>query len=509
MSNEIRESNFRSSEAANNSSLRAIFGGWLSAKACFGAMLVVVTALSGWLRFYYLGARNLWLDEAYSVLFAHMPAGPFWKLMWSREGNMLLYYLLLRGWVLLGDTEILIRTPSVIFAVASIPAIYLLGWALFGRMTGLLTATLLSAHMFHVFLSQQARSYTLLLLLLLLSTLFFLRFTQAPDRKPYLVAYTVVSAMAMYAHVFASLVIASQWLALGRARIHRIGWQRLAAAGALFLVLASPMVAFVLLKNKGQLDWVPALSAHTLLDGIYAMTGYGNWPLLVLYVALALAALAYGANSDYEAFRLRLVELWVAFPLGVMLVYSLHKPILYSRFLLISVPGIILLAAQGAVAIARRRPPLRWISATLVLIMIGLAMRSTWSYLHRPVCPDWKPATQTVVARARPQDAICFAGNGAEVFLYYLQREKQMAWGSLPNVRYSQGARCLGDSPEKIAEATSGFRRAWLLKTDATEESYGRLLQLLTDRFGPPSAQGSFGCPGGKISVRLLAGKSN
>ncbi len=471
--------------------------------------MVVIIVLSGWLRFYYLGARNLWLDEAYSVLFAHMPAGPFWKLMWSREGNMLLYYVLLRGWVLLGDTELLIRTPSVIFAVLSIPAMYLLGRSLFGRMTGLLAATLLSVHMFHVFLSQQARSYTLLLLVLLLSTQLFLRFIQAPDRKPYLAAYAAVSALAMYAHVFASLVIASQFLALGRAQIRRVGWQRLAAAGALFLILALPMVAFVLLKNKGQLDWVPPLSAHTFVDGIYAMTGYGNWPLLVLYVALALMALAWGANSDSEAFRLRLVGLWVAFPLGVMLAFSFHKPILYSRFLLISVPGMILLAAQGAVVIARRRPPLRWISAALVVIMAGLAIRSTWSYLHRPVCPDWKPATQMVVARAGPQDAICFAGNGAEVFLYYLQREKQMAWAELPNVRYRQGARCLGDSPEKIAEATSGFRRVWLLKTDASEESYRWIFELLTGRFGPPSAQGSFGCPGGRISVELLAGKSN
>jgi len=508
VSNGIQESNFRSPERADDSSLRATAAGWLRTKACFGATLVVITAAGGWFRFYQLGARNLWLDEAYSALFAHLPAGPFWKLMWSREGNMLLYYMLLRGWVLLGDSQILIRTPSVIFAVVSIPAIYLLGRALFGRMTGLIAATLLSVHMFHVFLSQQARSYTLLALLLLLSTHLFLRFTQAPDRKSYLVAYAAVSALAMYAHLFALLVIASQWLALGRARIQRIGWQRLASAGALFLVLALPMVAFVLLKNKGQLDWVPPLSAHTLSDGMFAMTGYGNWPLLLLYVALAFMALANRRNSDYEAFRLRLVELWVVFPLGVMLVYSLHKPILHSRFLLISVPGIILLAAQGAVTIARRRPQLTWISAALVLIMIGLAIRSTWSYLHRPICPDWKPATQMVVERARPQDAICFAGNGAEVFLYYLQREKQMAWGSLPNVRYSQGARCLGDSPQKIAEATSGFRRAWLLRTDATEESYSWIFELLTARFGPPSFQGSFGCPSGKIKVQLLAGKS-
>ena len=88
--------------------------------------LGVIGVAAAWLRLHRLGGHDLWLDEAYSVLFAKMPAGRFWKLMWSREGNMLLYYLALRAWMHLCDTEDVVRLLSVVFGVASIPMIYFL-----------------------------------------------------------------------------------------------------------------------------------------------------------------------------------------------------------------------------------------------------------------------------------------------------------------------------------------------------------------------------------------------
>ena len=468
------------------------------------AMVLSITAVAAWLRLQDLGAPNLWLDEGYSVLFAHLPVGQFWKLMWSREGNMLLYYLFLRPWAHLGDTEFMLRIPSVIFAVLSIPAIYLLGRDLFGRMAGVIAAALLSVHMFHVFLSRQVRSYSLLVLLLLLSCWLFLKFTEAPQRRFLLLAYAMVSALAVYAHLFAFLVIVSQWLTLFGVRGRRIGWRRIALAIALVCVLSLPMEAFALLKNKGQLDWVPPLTASTFLDGIHAIAGYGNVWLSGLYAILATTAIIMGARSEGEGFALRVVESWLLFPPLVMLLYSLHKPVFHSRFLVICIPALILLAARALLAVAQWRSQLAWVSAGIVLLLVGMSLKTTWKYLRTPTCADWKPATQFVVAKARAEDAICFAGTGAEVFLYYMQREQHVPWSELPNVRYSQGARCLGNAPEKLAGSGSPYQRVWLLKTDSSPEQYAWISQLLTARFGLGSPQGFFGCPAGKITVELL-----
>ncbi|HVO61068.1 MAG TPA: glycosyltransferase family 39 protein [Terriglobales bacterium] len=481
----------------------SVLGPRVSSGSILGA-LVVITALGAWLRLQELGTFNLWLDEAYSVFFAHMPAGEFWKLMWSREGNMLLYYVFLRSWVHLGDTEFMLRLSSVQFAVFSIPIIYLLGRDLFGRMEGLIAAALLSVHMFHVFLSRQARSYSLLVLLLLLSCWLFLKFTQTAQSRFYLAAYAIVSVLAVYAHLFAFLVIVSQWLLLLGTRGRRVGRQRIAAAIALVLVLALPMEAFALLKSKGQLDWVPALTTSTFLDGVHALAGYGNKWLSGLYAALAIAAMALGARDDHRGFALRVVESWLWFPVLAMLLYSVHKPVFYSRFLIICVPALILLASYGLVAMVRRRRRLLWISAAVFLLALGMSLLATRRYLRTRTCADWKPATALVVATARATDAICFAGTGAEVFLYYMQREKHMPWSALPKPYYSRGARCFSNSPEDVAKADSPYHGAWLIKTDASPEQHRWISELLTSRFGSARPEGSFACPAGKITIELL-----
>ena len=83
------------------------------------------------------------------------------------------YYLLLRGWLHLGDSVAWIRGLSVIFAVAAIPAIFLLGRKMLGTSFGLISALLLSVNAFQVRYAQEARSYSLLVLLLIVSSYFF------------------------------------------------------------------------------------------------------------------------------------------------------------------------------------------------------------------------------------------------------------------------------------------------------------------------------------------------
>ena len=113
---------------------------WLSCLA-----LLAITIFAAWLRLHRLADHNLWSDEAFSINFVHMPWARFWKVSWSREGNMLLYYLLLRGWVHLGSSEFVVRLLSVIFGLAAIPMMYFLGRDLFSRATGLIAAALLAA----------------------------------------------------------------------------------------------------------------------------------------------------------------------------------------------------------------------------------------------------------------------------------------------------------------------------------------------------------------------------
>ena len=83
-----------------------------------------------------------------------------------------LFYLmtwLLRPW---GDGEFILRLPAAIAGVLTVFAVYLLGKELFGRRAGLVAALLTSVSPYMVWYSQEARNYSLLMLLTTLQMYF-------------------------------------------------------------------------------------------------------------------------------------------------------------------------------------------------------------------------------------------------------------------------------------------------------------------------------------------------
>jgi uncharacterized membrane protein len=72
---------------------------------------------------------------------------------------------LLHGWMARsGDTAYYVRLLSVLFGVATIPVIYLIGKRLSSPVVGLAAAVLLAFSPFHIRFAQEARMYTLLTL---------------------------------------------------------------------------------------------------------------------------------------------------------------------------------------------------------------------------------------------------------------------------------------------------------------------------------------------------------
>src|SRR5262249_33952265 len=112
-------------------------------------LLASITLCSMLLRFHALGAKSIWLDEGISIAIARLPWSQLLRVLWQREANMTLYYLLLRCWMTLGSSEGFIRALSVLFSVATVPLLYALGSRLFGRPAGLLAAWLLAINAYH------------------------------------------------------------------------------------------------------------------------------------------------------------------------------------------------------------------------------------------------------------------------------------------------------------------------------------------------------------------------
>src|ERR1051325_7306299 len=127
--------------------------------------LVLLTATCIALRLICLACKPFWFDEAFSVEVSRLTWTNFLHLLWWREANMSLYYVLLRLWLHFGRSPYFIRSLSVIIAAATVPAIYWLARQLFDRRVAIIAAALFTFNAYSVRYSQEARSYSLFVLL--------------------------------------------------------------------------------------------------------------------------------------------------------------------------------------------------------------------------------------------------------------------------------------------------------------------------------------------------------
>lgn len=155
------------------------------------------------MRLYALDARSLWLDEILTSQPAHL-TGPAAVITWSQAAinQMPLFYMftwLFGHW---GDSGVILRLPPVIFGTLLVPALYLLARDLFGVRAGLIAAVMGTVLPFAVWYSQEARNYSLLMLLTTLQMWFAFRAVKRGRVVDWL-GVAVFSTLNLYTHYVA------------------------------------------------------------------------------------------------------------------------------------------------------------------------------------------------------------------------------------------------------------------------------------------------------------------
>ena len=174
-------------------------------------LIIIIFLIGLGLRLYDLGTESMWYDETVSVAVAKL--GLIQQIKWSffqNDNNPLFYYEFLHFWVwIFGDSEFATRLPSALFGSFSIVAIFMVGKSLFNKNVGLLSAVILAVSEFHIKYSQEARAYSLLALLTLISFYFFLKLTRS-NRRWYFVGYLISTILMLYTHYYGFFILAAQ-----------------------------------------------------------------------------------------------------------------------------------------------------------------------------------------------------------------------------------------------------------------------------------------------------------
>jgi uncharacterized membrane protein len=121
-----------------------------------------------------LADKSIWLDEAFSITISQHNLLDLLRLIVRTDTHPPLYYLVLKLWLVFGDSEMQARLLSALFSMASIPLMYYLATLIYAdKRVGLIAATILVFSPFHVWYAQETRMYAMLIFFVLASACFF------------------------------------------------------------------------------------------------------------------------------------------------------------------------------------------------------------------------------------------------------------------------------------------------------------------------------------------------
>jgi uncharacterized membrane protein len=169
-------------------------------------ILFIILVIGIALRISALDSRSFWFDEAIGIL----QAKNLMTLIMHNDNTPPFYFFILHYWLRWTDSEFGLRFLSVIFGALSIVMAFSLGKLLLSNRIGLISAFLLAISPFHIYYSQEARMYSLVTFLTLLSVYFLLKSLKDKTLCSWM-GYVVFNLMNIYCHYMGLFI----WLAQG------------------------------------------------------------------------------------------------------------------------------------------------------------------------------------------------------------------------------------------------------------------------------------------------------
>ena len=280
------------------------FGGMLRHRDV--QLVVGLSVLAAVLRFSTLGGQSLWYDETVTASLVRLPFDEFLRALPDSETAPPLYYVLAWIWArVFGSSDLALRSFSAVIGTLVVPAAFLAARELVSRRTGTLVALFATVSPLLVWYSQEARAYSLLVLLSTLSVYGFARVWEAPSPRR-VFFWAAVSCLAVTTYYFAIFLVVAEVAAL----LVRYRFMRaiVYASGAIVaLVALMAPLAFVQGRtgNAGWIDGIPmATRAEEAIRQLVtaapapAWAGAGGaesrthdlWILAAVVVILAVAA---------------------------------------------------------------------------------------------------------------------------------------------------------------------------------------------------------------------------
>ena len=429
------------------------------------------------LRLYRLDSQSFAFDEGWTSYAIHHS----WREIWSAlapDNHPPLYYVLVKAFAeATGYTDFPLRFFSVVCGTALVASLYALGKRLGSEPTGLSAALFAACSPSLVYYSQEARMYSLLMALTVLSTVSLVRISDDPQRRRWWLAYVVTTSGALYTHYFAVLLLLTQnlawivWSMLNLVRDARPNvrafvsyWAKrwMLGQGAILLLYLPWLPTAIRQTLIGQGTWwrMP-LPTPVILKDVWRFSVLGpRRPMgvpvlgsLIGAVGLAVvvaALLGWRRRGGAWAFAL----LTWTLPVALIVLIGSRLSIYTNRYALVALPGLALLVGIGISACWEALSGrLAWLGRLAAWVLLATALISPLpqlnAYYHDPTYwrEDFRRAAEYLVDKSAPGDTVILLGCSQPIMHYYR--------GSAAVLRFPQR----GDSVQSEKEVISLLRQ--------------------------------------------------
>ena len=404
--------------------------------------LIVIVGVAVILRIPGLNS-GLWIDEIFSLLNSFRSGFGQIVTVFPGDNQHPLYSVLAHLFLgVFGETPWAIRLPAVVFGVATVPALYWLGAMVVSRREAFFAALLLAVSYHHIWFSQNARGYSALAFLTVVSTACLIRGLRGGPRSSF-AWYALAAALGCYVHLTMVFVViahalvwvASSWLvSAGQERKRSLtGPPFLGFLGAGFLTLALYAPVFLQVQqffvNKPSALVGVSTPGWALQEGLRVLAvGVGGGSPVVGAGVLILGAtlFAVGVWSYWRTAPLAL-GLFVMPAIVTILGALMARGTMYPRFFFSLIGFGVLIALRGLMVVSRGRNP--WAP-----VLVGLAVVVSLASLplnYRYPKQDFDGARRWIEARNAAHEPVASVGaSTSEVYQRYLG----MSWATVNDV---------------------------------------------------------------------------
>ena len=332
-------------------------------------IFIVALTIGTLLRFFAIGQRDFWFDEAFSYHIAQLPVKDLIAASLT-DNNPPLYYLLLHYILKISDNEIALRLPSLILNIFAIYLIYSLFKTQINKKVATIAASLFSLSPLAIYTATEARPHGPAVIFTLLISMAFFMLIKKSNIK-YSIIFIFLAIIGIFVHFYTLLLFLpfTFIVVFGKSRIKILRWLLILA---IILLAISPWFFFSIQKSHSDCACPPTLLSLPASLVSPFIGGVGEVTIRIFPTLSLLVILLFGIVTLITSFLFlkglaqnRVITLLYLMPLGALSFFGIFLPVFSPKAFSISSPFYFIIVALGIASFRK---------SGLITLLIGILL---------------------------------------------------------------------------------------------------------------------------------------